>query len=173
MTPSSNPKNYPVCIAVLTISDTRDQDTDSSGAFLANALSHEGHLLHELRIVRDNIYQIRAVLSDWIANPNIQAIITNGGTGFSSRDSTPEAVSPLFDKNMEGFGELFRQLSYKEIGSSTLQSRSVAGVANNTLIFSLPGSTAACATGWNKIISEQLNNTFQPCNFITHLRDRG
>ncbi|MAJ80696.1 MAG: molybdenum cofactor biosynthesis protein B [Porticoccaceae bacterium] len=173
MTTSSDTKLYPLCIAVLTVSDTRDHETDSSGAFLAKALTDQGHHLHGPRIVRDDIYQIRAVLSDWIANPNIQAIITNGGTGFSSRDSTPEAVSPLFDKNIEGFGELFRQFSFKEIGSSTLQSRSIAGIANNTIIFSLPGSTAACATGWNHIISEQLDSTFQPCNFIAHLRDKG
>ncbi|OUU35419.1 MAG: molybdenum cofactor biosynthesis protein B [Cellvibrionales bacterium TMED49] len=173
MTTSSDSKKYPLRIAILTISDTRDHDTDSSGAFLAKAVAHKGHHLHDLRIVRDDVYKIRAVLSDWIANPKIQAIITNGGTGFSSRDSTPEAVSPLFDKNIEGFGELFRQLSFEEIGSSTLQSRSIAGIANDTIIFSLPGSTAACATGWNKIISDQLDSTFQPCNFVAHIRDEG
>ncbi len=153
-------------IAVLTVSDTRTLETDKSGAYLVEALEESGHIASQREIVKDDIYQIRAVVSGWIANSQIQVILITGGTGFYSRDSTPEAVTPLFDKNMEGFGELFRQVSYTEIGSSTIQSRAIAGLANNTVIFSLPGSTGACRTAWTKIISEQLNAQFGPCNFV-------
>ena len=152
-------------MAVLTVSDTRNYETDKSGAYLIEQLESAGHELSERALVIDDIYQIRACLSNWIASDNVQAIIITGGTGFYGRDSTPEAITPLFDKNMEGFGELFRAVSYEEIGSSTIQSRALAGLANNTVIFSLPGSTGACKTAWTKIIKEQLDGNFKPCNF--------
>jgi len=162
-------KEIPLNICVLTVSDTRSKKDDSSGDLLSNALQEVGHTLFERSIVKDDIYQIRAALSVWVANPQIQAIIVTGGTGFSGRDSTPEAVNILFDKHIEGFGELFRQVSYDEIGSSTIQSRALAGLANNTAIFCLPGSNNACSTAWNKILKEQLDSTFKPCNFVGHL----
>lgn len=156
-------------IAVLTVSDTRTQENDTSGATLAGRLQDAGHHLHEKCIVKDDIYQIRAVLSRWIADPAVNVVLVTGGTGFSGRDSTPEAVAPLFDKHIEGFGELFRQLSYEEIGTSTIQSRAFAGLANNTALFCLPGSTGACRTGWDRIISLQLDARNGPCNFVAHL----
>lgn len=130
----------PLNISVLTVSDTRDEKTDSSGGFLTKAITAAGHKLFEKKIVKDDIYAIRAIVSDWIANSTINVVITTGGTGFYARDITPEAISPLFDKPIEGFGELFRDISYKEIGTSTIQSRSFGGMANNTAIFCLPGS---------------------------------
>ena len=158
-----------VNIAVLTVSDTRTLDSDSSGAYLQQILQQEGHHLADRKIVIDDIYQMRAIVSAWIADPAVEVIITTGGTGFTGRDSTPEALAPLFDKHIEGFGELFRQLSYEEIGTSTVQSRCLAGLSNNTAIFCLPGSTGACKTGWNGIIAQQLDSTFQPCNFVQHV----
>lgn len=160
----------PLQIAVLTVSDTRNADTDTSGQFLVEALNSAGHLLADRRIVKDDIYQIRAVLSAWIADPLTQAVIITGGTGFSGRDSTPEAVSVLFDKHVEGFGELFRHFSLQEIGTSTLQSRALAGFANSTVIFCLPGSTNACRTAWDNILLAQLDNRNRPCNFVPHLK---
>ena len=151
--------------AVLTISDTRTLDDDKSGTWLSDALQASGHNLVERDIVKDDIYAIRALVSKWIANDNVQTIITTGGTGFTGRDSTPEAVSPLLDKEISGFGELFRQISYEEIGSSTIQSRAVGGLANATLIFCLPGSSNAVKTGWEKILVNQLDIIFKPCNF--------
>lgn len=156
----------PVCIAVLTVSDTRDEATDKSGKLLVERLEAVGHILHEKQIRPDDIYQLRAQVSQWIAEPRVQAIITTGGTGLTGRDGTPEAVSVLFDKEIEGFGEVFRVLSYEEIGTATLQSRCVAGVANGTYIFCLPGSSGACATGWDKLIGPQLDSTNQPCNLV-------
>ncbi len=158
-------------IAVLTISDTRTLDQDSSGQFLVEALTESGHTLVSRDLVKDDIYQQRAVVSQWIADKSINAILVTGGTGFTHRDSTPEALSVLFDKTVDGFGELFRQLSYDEIGTSTIQSRAIAGFANKTVIFCLPGSTGACRTAWNGIIKSQLDSTFRPCNFVTHLVD--
>ena len=158
-----------VNIAVLTVSDTRSLDTDSSGAYLQEALEQEGHTLVDRQIVVDDIYQMRAIVSAWIADSKVEVILTTGGTGFTGRDSTPEALAPLFDKTIEGFGELFRQLSYDEIGTSTVQSRCCAGLSNNTAIFCLPGSTGACKTGWQGIIRQQLDSTFQPCNFVQHV----
>lgn len=158
-------------IAVLTISDTRTLEQDSSGQYLVDALAEAGHTLAARDLVKDDIYQQRAVVSQWIADKNIQAILVTGGTGFTHRDSTPEALSVLFDKTVDGFGELFRQLSYEEIGTSTIQSRAIAGFANKTVIFCLPGSTGACRTAWNGIICSQLDSTFRPCNFVTHLVD--
>jgi molybdenum cofactor biosynthesis protein B len=159
-------------LAVLTISDTRTFDTDTSGNYLQEALTSDGHQLAERAIVKDDIYKIRAELSKWIADENIHAIITTGGTGFSGRDSTPEAVSVLFDKSVEGFGELFRHLSYQEIGVSTIQSRALAGLANNTVIFCVPGSTGACKTAWTGLIKDQLNSEYRPCNFVGHITKR-
>jgi len=168
---SSTPRRF-VNIAVLTVSDTRSFGTDTSGAYLQQALEQEGHILVDRQIVKDDIYQMRAIVSAWIANSNVEVILTTGGTGFTGRDSTPEALNPLFDKTIEGFGELFRQLSYDEIGTSTVQSRCFAGLSNNTAIFCLPGSTGACKTGWEGIIRQQLDSTFQPCNFVQHVRKK-
>jgi len=156
-------------IAVLTVSDTRSEETDTSGGYLTNALKEAGHQLQDKQIVIDDRYKIRALVSNWIADPQIEAILITGGTGFTSRDTTPEAVSVLFDKKIEGFGELFRAISYQEIGSSTIQSRALAGFANNTVIFCMPGSTGACKTAWSKIIAEQLNSQYTPCNFMPHI----
>jgi molybdenum cofactor biosynthesis protein B len=151
---------------VLTISDTRTLENDSSGALLAECLTADGHQLHERSLVADDIYAIRATVSQWIADPDISVILTTGGTGFTGRDSTPEALQPLFDKTIGGFGELFRQISYAEIGASTIQSRAVAGIANATLIFALPGSSNAVRTGWEQILHHQLDINFKPCNFV-------
>ncbi|XOV82174.1 MAG: molybdenum cofactor biosynthesis protein B [bacterium] len=151
--------------AVLTISDTRTLPQDTSGEYLSNALTAAGHTLHSRELVRDNVYDIRARVSAWIADDNVAVIITSGGTGFTGRDSTPEAITPLLDKVILGFGELFRTLSFEEIGSSTIQSRALGGLANATLIFCLPGSTGAARTGWEKIIRNQLDVNFKPCNF--------
>ena len=163
-------KNFrPLSISILTVSDTRDADTDTSGNFLAKSVTTAGHNLIEKVIAKDDVFQIRAIISSWIADSGVNAIITTGGTGFYPRDVTPEAISPLFDKPIEGFGELFRAISYEEIGTSTIQSRAFGGMANNTCIFCLPGSQNACKTGWNKIISEQLDSRTKPCNFVGHL----
>ena len=156
----------PVRIAVLTVSDTRDEASDKSGKLLVERLEACGHILHDKQILPDEIYQLRAQISQWIADEQAQAVVTTGGTGLTGRDGTPEAVSVLFDKEIEGFGEVFRMLSYEEIGASTLQSRCVAGVANGTYIFCLPGSSGACATGWDKLIGPQLDSTNQPCNLV-------
>ena len=156
----------PLGIAVMTVSDSRTEETDKSGRILVDFLEKAGHKLAEKLIVPDDIYQMRAAVSRWIAEPDINAVITTGGTGLTGRDSTPEAMKPLFDKEIEGFGELFRHLSYAEIGTSTIQSRAIAGLANGTAIFSLPGSTGACRTGWEQIISHQLDGSFRPCNLV-------
>lgn len=161
--------SVPLGIAVLTVSDTRTPDTDKSGDYLADALQSAGHRLTDRKIVKDDIYQQRAVVSGWIADPQVNAVLVTGGTGFTGRDSTPEALRVLFDKQVDGFGELFRQLSYGEIGTATIQSRALAGFANNTVVFCLPGSTGACRTGWTKIIASQLDSDFRPCNFVAHL----
>ena len=153
-------------LCVLTISDSRTQANDSSGDYLANAIHTDGHRLHARAIVRDDKYQIRALLSAWIADSAVDGIICTGGTGFTGRDSTPEAVLPLLDKEMPGFGELFRHLSYGQIGTSTMQSRALAGLANGAFIFCLPGSTGACELGWQEIIRHQLNSGTKPCNLV-------
>jgi molybdenum cofactor biosynthesis protein B len=152
-------------VALLTISDTRSLADDKSGDLLARFLATDKHHLADRQLVRDDIYAIRAQVSQWIADSQVQAIITTGGTGFTGRDSTPEAIAPLFDKHIEGFGELFRQLSYDDIGTSTIQSRALGGLANGTLIFSLPGSSGAVTLGWEKILHNQLDINFRPCNF--------
>lgn len=157
-------------IVVLTVSDTRGPHNDTSGQYLAEAAAAAGHRVIETMIEKDEVYQIRAHLSRWIASSDAQVVLMTGGTGFTGRDSTPEAVTPLLDKHIEGFGELFRQLSYQEIGTSTVQSRAMAGLANGTLVFCLPGSTGACRTGWEGIIREQLNSTHRPCNFVGQLK---
>lgn len=154
-------------IAVLTVSDSRTEADDKSGATLSERLQEAGHNLADKRIVPDDIYQIRAVVSGWIADPDVEAVITTGGTGVTGRDGTPEAVSILLDKTLEGFGELFRSLSYQEIGTSTMQSRAIAGVTNATFIFCLPGSTGACRTAWDNIIVKQLDLRTRPCNLAT------
>lgn len=154
--------------AVLTISDTRTAANDTSGDYLAESIAAAGHRCAQRSISPGNIYHIRKVLSDWIADDAIQVILTNGGTGFSHRKSTGAAITPLLDTVISGFGELFRHLSWLEIGSSTLQSDAFAGAANNTLVFCMPGSTGACKTAWEKIIREQLDSTHRPCNFATH-----
>ncbi len=156
----------PLSVAVMTVSDTRTEENDTSGDYLVEALEESGHQCASRTIVVDDIYQIRAVLSAWIADPGIDAVLTTGGTGFSSRDSTPEAVLPLFDKEIHGFGEIFRALSHEEIGSSTIQSRALAGFANNTVVFCMPGSTGACRTAWDGLIREQLDSRHRPCNFV-------
>ena len=153
-------------VAVLTVSDTRTMDNDTSGQFLETSLLESGHTLADRSIVIDDVYQIRARLSAWIADATVNAVLVTGGTGFSGRDSTPEAVSPLFDKTIEGFGEVFRALSFDEIGSSTIQSRAIAGLANRTAIFCMPGSTGACKTAWDGLIRDQLDAAHRPCNFV-------
>ena len=157
-------------VAVLTVSDTRTRETDTSGAFLEEALVAAGHTVADRQIVIDDVYQLRAIVSQWIADPKVEVVLTTGGTGFSGRDSTPEALSPLFDKAIDGFGEVFRALSLEEIGSSTVQSRALAGMANGTVIFCMPGSTGACRTAWEGVLKEQLDSEHQPCNFVGVLR---
>ena len=156
-------------IAVLTVSDTRNLQTDTSGDYLVESLQKAGHRLFQRELVKDDVYLMRAMVSAWIADPDVEVILTTGGTGFTGRDSTPEALAPLFDKHIEGFGELFRQLSYDDIGTSTVQSRCLAGLANRTAIFCLPGSTGACQLGWEKILRDQLDSRTAPCNFVQHV----
>jgi len=157
-------------VAVLTVSDTRTPDTDTSGAFLEEALLAAGHQIADRQIVVDDIYQLRAIVSRWIADPGVDVVLTTGGTGFSGRDSTPEALLPLFDKAIDGFGEVFRAISLSEIGSSTVQSRALAGMANGTVIFCMPGSTGACRTAWEGVLRDQLDSEHRPCNFVGVLR---
>ena len=164
-----NTENTKLNIAVLTVSDTRTEETDTSGRYLVEAITEAGHNISEKAIVIDDKYKLREIVSRWIADEQIQVVVSTGGTGFTDRDTTPEALSVLFDKNIEGFGELFRHISYQEIGTSTVQSRAFAGIANRTAIFCLPGSTGACKTGWNGILKEQLDNEHKPCNFVGHL----
>lgn len=161
----------PLRLCVLTVSDTRTLADDTSGAYLAEALADAGHVLHERAIAPDDRYRLRAIVSAWIADPAVDGILVTGGTGFTGRDSTPEALLPLLDKTMPGFGELFRAISFEEIGTSSLQSRAFAGLANGTFLFALPGSRSACRTGWDKIIRAQLDARTRPCNLAT-LRPR-
>jgi molybdenum cofactor biosynthesis protein B len=154
----------PLRIAVLTVSDTRTEETDTSGALLCERLSDAGHVLADKQINQDDIYRIRATVADWIADPQVQVVITTGGTGITGRDGTPEAITPLLDKIIDGFGEMFRSISWPDIGTSTLQSRALAGVANGTYVFCLPGSKGACATGWDDLIVKQLDYRTRPCN---------
>ncbi len=161
----------PLKIAVLTVSDSRGEAEDKSGKLLVERLTEAGHHCAEKRIVRDDIYQIRAVLSGWIADPQVQVVITTGGTGVTGRDGTPEAVEPLLDKVLDGFGETFRMISWQQIKTSTIQSRAIAGVANGTYVFCVPGSSGACATAWDEIIAAQLDRRTRPCN-LTDLMPR-
>jgi len=164
MTATDSRPFKPLHIAVLTVSDTRNEVTDKSGATLVERLRGAGHVLAEKAIVRDDVYAIRAIVSKWVAAPEVEVVISTGGTGLTGRDGTPEAIAVLLDKQIDGFGELFRTISYEEIGPSSLQSRCLAGVANATYIFCLPGSSNACATGWDKLIAPQLDFRTRPCN---------
>ena len=156
----------PLDIALLTVSDTRTRDNDSSGDYLDGALRAAGHRVAAREIARDDIYRLRAIVSAWIADDGINGVLISGGTGFTGRDSTPEAIRPLLDKEMPGFGELFRQISVQEIGTASLQSRAFAGLANGTFVFALPGSTSACRTAWEKILQSQLDARTRPCNLV-------
>lgn len=160
----------PAHIAILTVSDSRGEAEDTSGQYLQEAALEAGHQVVDRAIVKDDIYQIRARVSAWIADEQVQAVLITGGTGFTARDNTPEALLPLFDREVEGFGELFRMVSYEEIGTATIQSRALAGMANQTVIFAMPGSTRACRTCWERIIEEQLDARHRPCNFLPHLK---
>ncbi|MES9843617.1 MAG: molybdenum cofactor biosynthesis protein B [Candidatus Sedimenticola sp. PURPLELP] len=160
----------PLNIAVLTISDTRTEETDKSGKIIKAGAEEVGHNVVEKAIVKDDIYDMRAIFSRWIADPEVHVIISTGGTGITGRDSTPEAVGPLLEKPIEGFGELFRTISLEEIGPSAIQSRAIAGLTNQTLVFCLPGSSGACRTGWGKILNSQLDSRTRPCNFAQMFR---
>ena len=155
----------PVHIAVLTVSDTRTLDTDKSGDTLVERLQGAGHVLADRAIVTDDVGLIRDRVGKWIADPQVEVVITTGGTGVTGRDVTPEALEALFEKRIDGFGEVFRWISFQKIGTSTMQSRATAGVANGTYIFALPGSTGACRDGWDDILRHQLDIRFRPCNF--------
>jgi molybdenum cofactor biosynthesis protein B len=164
---SNNPKErefVALNIAVLTVSDSRTEATDRSGKLLAGRLADAGHTLAGKKIVPDEVYTIRAVVAGWIADADVDVVITTGGTGVTGRDGTPEAVSPLLDKTIEGFGETFRAISYGQIKTSTIQSRAHAGDANGTYVFCVPGSTGACATAWDELLSAQLDIRTRPCN---------
>lgn len=157
-------------IAILTVSSRRGEEDDTSGHYLRDAAHDAGHHIVAKTIVKENRYAIRAQVSAWIADEDVQVVLINGGTGFTEGDQVPEALLPLFDREVEGYGELFRMLSFEEIGTAMMQSRAVAGVANRTLIFAMPGSTRACQTAWEHIISSQLDARHRPCNFHPHLK---
>lgn len=170
----------PLRLAILTVSDSRTEQTDQSGALLRSLAEGAGHQVVARSIVRDDIYQLRAVISNWIADPEVQVVISTGGTGITGRDVTPEAFARVLDKEISGFGELFRMLSYAKIGSSTMQSRAIGGVAGGTYLFALPGSTGAVADAWDDILATQLDNRHRPCNLVElmprlreHLRAAG
>ena len=156
----------PVSISLLTISDSRTLENDKSGNLLEEKVSESGHILFDRKIVKDEILQIQKVSKKWIQDPKVEIIISTGGTGLTGRDVSPEAFRQIFDKEIEGFGELFRYFSYKKIGTSTIQSRAVAGVSNGTYIFVLPGSPSACRDAWDNILSHQLDYRHKPCNFV-------
>ncbi len=158
-------------IAVLTVSDSRNLANDTSGDYLVGALTAAGHSLHDRQLLPDDRYLLRALISGWIADPECQVVLITGGTGFTGRDSTPEALIPLLDKEMPGFGEMFRTLSFAEIGTAALQSRALAGLANGTIIAALPGSTGACRLAWTQILEAQLDARTRPCN-LAELRSR-
>ena len=156
----------PVSIALLTVSDTRVIENDKSGNFLAKKIKQSGHILFDRKIVKDEVLDIKRISKKWIRSPNVEVILSTGGTGLTGRDVSPEAFRELFDKEIEGFGELFRFLSFKKIGTSTIQSRALAGVSNGTYIFILPGSPSACKDAWNEILVHQLDYRHKPCNFV-------
>ncbi len=162
----------PLQIAVVTVSDTRTEETDTSGYYLADALIAEGHNLNEKHICKDDVEDLRALVKGLIENDAIHAVLVTGGTGFTKRDNTVVSLSPLLESSIDGFGELFRYLSYKEIGSSTIQSRAFAGLSNNTVVFCMPGSPGACKTAWEGIIREQLDSRHRPCNFVDRITSR-
>ena len=159
-------KRKVVNIAIMTVSDTRTEADDKSGQILAERVKAAGHRIVEKRIVKDEIKLIQAVLKEWIASPDVDVVVSTGGTGVTGRDVTPEAFEPLYEKSIPGFGELFRSLSYQNIKTSTIQSRATAGVANGTFLFALPGSTGACKDGWDLILAHQLDSTHKPCNLV-------
>ena len=156
----------PVTISLLTISDTRSQENDKSGNLLESKVLEAGHILFDRKIVKDDISEIKKTSKSWVQNPEVEIIISTGGTGLTGRDVSPEAFRQIFDKEIEGFGELFRYLSFKKIGTSTIQSRALAGVSNGTYIFVLPGSPSACKDAWDDILSHQLDYRHKPCNFV-------
>lgn len=160
----------PLRIAIVTVSDTRTDDTDKSGQYLRDSVTAAGHMLVEKRIVKDDTYKLRAVVANHIADDSVQAVLLTGGTGFTFRDNTVTAVTPLLDMHIEGFGELFRALSHAEIGCSTIQSRAFAGLTNGTIVFCMPGSPGACKTAWEGIIAQQLDSRHKPCNFVDKLK---
>lgn len=164
--------DVPVAVnaVVVTVSDTRTEETDSSGRYLAERLREAGHHVVQKVIVKDDTYKLRALVATCIADDQVQAVLLTGGTGFTFRDNTVKAVTPLLDMDIDGFGELFRYLSHQEIGSSTIQSRAFAGLSNGTIIFCMPGSTGACKTAWEGIISRQLDSRHKPCNFVDKLK---
>ncbi|MCG8379857.1 MAG: molybdenum cofactor biosynthesis protein B [Proteobacteria bacterium] len=167
MTDNKNQREFiPLNICVLTVSDSRTEETDKSGKRLVEKLQEQGHKLYEKKIVPDDIYDIRTAVSGWISDKDVQVILTTGGTGVTGRDGTPEAASVLFDKVIDGFGETFRSISYQQIKTSTMQSRAIAGVANGTYIFCLPGSMGACTTAWDELIVHQLDYRTRPCNLV-------
>ena|SRR5581483_730167 len=163
---SAKEQFVPLDLCELTVSDTRTAENDTSGDYLVGALTEAGHHLRERKIVRDDRYAIRAIVAAWIADANVHGVLVTGGTGFTGRDSTPEAIAPLLDKEMPGFGELFRAISFEEIGTSSLQSRAFAGLSNHTFVFCLPGSTSACRTAWEKLLRAQLDARTRPCNLV-------
>jgi molybdenum cofactor biosynthesis protein B len=172
---SANDGFIPLRLCVLTVSDTRARADDASGDYLESSLREAGHLLVERELLPDDRYRLRALVSRWIADEGVDGILVTGGTGFTGRDSTPEALLPLLDKTMPGFGEMFRVLSHAEIGTSTLQSRAFAGLANATFLFCLPGSPSACRTAWDQLIRAQLDARTRPCNLASlkpRLRER-
>jgi molybdenum cofactor biosynthesis protein B len=173
MSPSQSDKHatfVSLRIAIVTVSDTRTEDTDKSGQYLLESVTAAGHTLVEKRIVKDDTYKLRAVVASHIADDTVQAVLLTGGTGFTFRDNTVEAVTPLLDMHIEGFGELFRALSHAEIGCSTIQSRAFAGLANGTIVFCMPGSPGACKTAWEGIVAQQLDSRHKPCNFVDKLK---
>ncbi len=163
----------PLQIAVVTVSDTRTEETDTSGRYLAEALESEGHVLNQKHICKDDVDDLRALVKGLIEDENIHAVLVTGGTGFTKRDNTVVSLTPLLESSIDGFGELFRYLSYQEIGSSTIQSRAFAGLSKNTVIFCMPGSPGACKTAWEGIIREQLDARHRPCNFVDRITSRG
>lgn len=163
----------PLQVAVVTVSDTRTEETDTSGQFLREALTAAGHVCCRKLICKDDVYRLRAVVAGLIADDGVHVILVTGGTGFTRRDNTVVALAPLFDSSIDGFGELFRQLSFQEIGTSTIQSRAFAGLSNSTAVFCMPGSTGACRTAWTGIIAQQLDSRHRPCNFVDRLLQKG